>query len=196
MAAPFRFYASGKFRFPMLYSRQQAGMRMITIRNARLDEATLLAEIGVRAWEKAMAPVGETGSMADNARRAFLNFTNSGFLTISVIELNGATAGWAAREDLDEVISDLWIDPAYQGKGLGTALLAEIEAEIVHQGFVKASMQTHARNTETVSFFEKHGYAVHWLTTAYNPKLDRDVQSVGLSKQLVEVAPAVYGQEF
>ncbi|MGV8939830.1 MAG: GNAT family N-acetyltransferase [Allorhizobium sp.] len=169
---------------------------MITIRNARLDEASLLAEIGFRAWEKAMLPVGETKTMVDNALNAFINFTNSGFLTISVIEMNGDPAGWAAREDLDEEISDFWIDPAYQGMGLGTALLAEIEAEIVHQGFNKASMQTHARNKEAVDFFEKHGYSVHWLTTAYNPKLDRDVQSVGLSKQLVEAKPAVYGQEF
>ena len=172
------------------------GVPMITIRNARRDEADLLAAIGFRAWEKAMIPVGETKTMVEGARSAFLNFTRSGWLTISVIELNGQPAGWAAREELDENITDFWIDPDFQGQGLGAALLEEIEKEVLHQGFTKASLQTHAKNDEAVRFFEKHGYAVHWLTIAYNPKLDRDVQSVGLSKQLAVPVAAVYGQEF
>jgi ribosomal-protein-alanine N-acetyltransferase len=113
-----------------------------------------------------------------------------------VVEKGGLAAGWAAREDLDENITDFWIDPDMQRLGLGAALLTAVEAEIVRQGFTKASLQTHAMNDEAVGFFEKHGYAVHWLTIAYNPKLDRDVQSVGLSKQLVAVEPVGYGQEF
>ncbi len=169
---------------------------MFTIRNARRDEADLLALIGFRAWEKAMIPVGESRAMVDNARTAFLNFTRSEWLTISVIEKSGVPAGWAAREELDENITDLWIDPEHQRQGLGSALLEEVEREIVRQGFARASLQTHARNQEAVDFFEKHGYAVHWLTTAYNPKLDRDVQSVGMSKRLVAVEPRGYGQEF
>lgn len=169
---------------------------MITIRNARRDEADLLAEIGLRAWEKAMVLVGETKSMVESARSAFVNFTHSEWLTISVIDKNGQPAGWAAREHLDENITDFWIDPDFQRQGLGTALLAEIEKEIVHQGFTRASLQTHAKNIEAVGFFEKHGYAVHWLTTVYNPKLDRDIQSVGLSKQLAAPAVPAYGQEF
>ncbi|MCM2473782.1 GNAT family N-acetyltransferase [Rhizobium sp. CG5] len=166
---------------------------MITIRNARLDEAGLLAEIGVRAWEKAMVPVGETKAMLDNARSAFMNFTQSRWLTISVVEKHGNPAGWAAREDLDENISDFWIDPDHQGQGLGTALLAAIEADILHQGFEKAMLQSHARNREAVDFFEKHGFSVHWLTVAYNPKLDRDVETVGLSKQLASETANTYG---
>jgi len=58
-------------------------------------------------------------------------------------------------------------------------------------------IETHAQNNEAIGFFEKHGYAIHWLSVAYSPKIDRDVQSVGLSKLLVEAAPSVsYGQEF
>lgn len=169
---------------------------MFTIRNARQDEADLLAEIGLRAWEKAMIPVGETRAMIDHARRAFVNFTHSSWITISVIEKSGMAAGWAAREALDENITDFWIYPEYQGQGMGTALLAEIEAEIVRQGFTRATLETHAKNREAVDFFEKHGYAVHWLTITYNPKLDRDVQSVGLAKQLAEDKTRQYGGEF
>ncbi|MCL6706632.1 GNAT family N-acetyltransferase [Pseudomonas sp. R2.Fl] len=169
---------------------------MATIRTARQDEADLLAEIGLRSWEKAMVPVGETRPMLENARMAFQNFTRSRWITISVVETGGVPAGWAAREQLDENITDFWIDPQYQGQGLGSALLEVVEGEIRDHGFEAAALETHAKNREAVDFFQKHGYTVHWLTVAYNPKLDRDVQTIGLSKQLVEPPATGYGQEF
>lgn len=170
---------------------------MATTRNAREDDVEVLAEIGFRAWEKAMDAIGEMVDMRSSAREAFVYFTRSSWLTITVVEYLGAVAGWAAREHLDELISDFWIDPQYQGQGLGKALLEEVEAEILRQGFEKARIETHAQNNEAIGFFERHGYAIHWLSVAYSPKIDRDVQSVGLSKLLVEVSPTVsYGQEF
>jgi ribosomal-protein-alanine N-acetyltransferase len=170
---------------------------MATTRNAREDDVDMLAEIGFRAWEKAMEAIGDMADMRGNARSAFLNFVRSSWLTITVVEHHGYLAGWAAREHLDELISDFWIDPQYQGQGLGKALLEEIEAEVVRQGFEKTRIETHAQNNEAIGFFEKHGYAIHWLSVAYSPKIDRDVQSVGLSKLLVE-QPSVesYGKEF
>ncbi|MEB2846055.1 GNAT family N-acetyltransferase [Rhizobiales bacterium RZME27] len=169
---------------------------MISIRNARDDETAILREIGVRAWEQAVAPIGATAEMRANAEIAFENFTRSSWLTITVAELDGAVAGWASREGLDDTITDFWVHPAFQRQGVGTALLAEIEDEIVRQGFVVARLETHARNTDAVGFFEKNGYAINWLSVAYAPKLDQDVQSVGLSKQLAVEEPATYGPNF
>ncbi len=166
---------------------------MIHIRNAREDEAELLSEIGVRAWQKAMASIGEADAMLDAARSAFFNFVSNSWITVTVIEWNGHAAGWAARETLDEKISDFWIDPSFIGHGLGTALLQELEREIAGHGFDTAAMQTHSGNTEAISFFQKRGYAIHWLSIAYNPKLDRDVPSVGLSKSLVSADDGTYG---
>ncbi|RWX78797.1 GNAT family N-acetyltransferase [Neorhizobium lilium] len=169
---------------------------MATIRNAREDEAELLAEIGFRAWEKAMISIGEMTDMSESAWEAFRNFARKDWLTISTVEERGALAGWAAREKLDELISDFWIDPQYQGQGLGGALLAEVEAEIVKQGLEEARVETHAHNLEAIGFFEKHGYAINWLSIAYSPKIDRDVQSVGLYKRLVPDVPETYGPSF
>ncbi|MGE7369774.1 N-acetyltransferase family protein [Neorhizobium sp. NPDC001467] len=168
---------------------------MISIRNARDDETATLREIGVRAWQQAVAPIGATADMHDNAEIAFDNFTRSSWLTITVAEVNGTVAGWAAREALDETITDFWIDPPFQRQDVGTALLGEVEGEILRQGFVTAKLETHARNTDAVGFFEKNGYTINWLSVAYAPKLDQDVQSVGLSKQLAVEEPATYGPD-
>ncbi|WP_117193916.1 GNAT family N-acetyltransferase [Rhizobium terrae] len=169
---------------------------MATIRNAREDEVDILAEIGFRSWQKAMISIGEMTDMRASARIAFQNFTRSSWLTITVVEQGGNLAGWAAREKLDELISDFWIDPSFQGHGFGRVLLAEVEAEIVHQGFEVARIETHAQNTEAVGFFEKQGYSINWLSITYSPKIDRDVQSVGLSKRLVAQEPETYGPSF
>jgi [ribosomal protein S18]-alanine N-acetyltransferase len=169
---------------------------MLTIRNAREDEAGLLTQIGLRAWAQAMGAIGGSDELQDNAFAAFSHFVQSSWLTITVIEDNGVVAGWAAREGLDETISDFWIDPDHQRRGLGAALIGEVEKEIVHQGFDRARLETHAHNTDAVNFFEKNGYAVNWLSVAYAPKLDQDVQSVGMSKQLAEPQEGGYGSEF
>ena len=168
---------------------------MIHIRNAHEGEAEVLANIGLRSWQKAMGSIGSPVELLESASDAFSNFTRNVWLTITVIELNGEVAGWAAREGLDETISDFWIDPVFTGQGLGSALLGRIEKEIAEQGFDKAAMQTHSGNAEAIGFFQKHGYSIHWLSVAYNPKLDRDVPSVGLTKQLVSDGGG-YGQEF
>lgn len=166
---------------------------MITVRNAREEDVAVLVEIGVRAWEQAVSGVADLQVRSDHARNAFQQFLANRWLRVTVAEFDGHLAGWAAREALDDEISDLWIVPPQQRKGLGSALLAAMEAEIVAAGFEAARLQTHARNVAAVGFFQKHGYAVNWLSVDYSPRLDRDIESVGLRRQLVADEPIGYG---
>lgn len=166
---------------------------MVSIRAADKGEVSQLAEIGFRSWERAMLPVGESRAMIANARAAFVNFTRSASRTLTVIEHAGRPIGWAAREALDERLTDFWIDPDYQGRGFGTLLLADVEDSIRRAGFDDARLETHAKNQQALRFFQKHGYGVHWLSVVYNPKLDRDVQTVGLTKRLVVDEAMTYG---
>ena len=166
---------------------------MITVRNALQDDVPALVAIGVRAWEQAVVGVADLQVRLDHARNAFQQFLANRWLRVSVAEFDGLTAGWASREALDDEISDLWIVPLQQRKGLGSALLAAMEAEIVAAGFEAARLQTHARNVAAVGFFQKHGYSVNWLSVDYSPRLDRDIESVGLRRQLVADEPIGYG---
>lgn len=172
------------------------GRGLIVIRNALEQEAEALAAIGLRAWRQATAALGITATLYDNAASAFSNFTRSSWLAIRVAESGGSVAGWAAREHFDETISDFWIDPDFQRRRVGSLLLADIERLIVDKGFETIRLETHAQNEPAVAFFRHHGYSVRWLSVSYAPKLDRDVQSVGLQKQLVEIENGVYGTEF
>ncbi|MCZ3379401.1 GNAT family N-acetyltransferase [Rhizobium sp. AG207R] len=166
---------------------------MIHIRNAHEGETAVLASIGLRSWQRAMGAIGGTGELLESASEAFTNFIRNLWLTITVIELNGEAVGWAAREALDEAISDFWIDPDFVRRGLGSALLARIEADVHGQGLEKVSLQSHAANTDAIAFFRARGYEIRWLSIVYSPKLDSDVPTVGLSKSLVDESDGAYG---
>lgn len=166
---------------------------MTTIRYAHSEDVPALAETGMRAWEQAVTGVADLNALRDNARTAFLQFLSANWVKVIVAEDGGRIAGWAAREKLDEEITDLWVDPALQRRGIGTALLAAIEDEMRRSNVETADLQTHARNAPALAFFRNRGYSVNWLSVAYSPKLDRDVESVGLRRQLIEDQPIGYG---
>lgn len=166
---------------------------MTTIRHAHSDDIPALAEIGMRAWEQAVTGVADLDALRDNARHAFVQFLENHWVMVTVAEAGGRIAGWAAREKLDEDITDLWVDPAMQRRGVGAALLGAIEEEMRRSDVETADLQTHARNAPALAFFRSQGYSVNWLSVAYSPKLDRDVESVGLRRQLIEDQPIGYG---
>ncbi|OJG00261.1 GNAT family N-acetyltransferase [Pararhizobium antarcticum] len=166
---------------------------MIFVRTAREVEVQLLSAIGLRAWEQAVFGLADVERMRRVAELAFLSFLRSHWAVTSVIESGGTPVGWGACEDQDGAISDLWIDPVVQGAGMGSRLLLHVEAEIVRAGFDDATTKTHAQNARAIGFFRKHGYSVNWLSTTYSAKLDRDVESIGLTKRLVADEPPGYG---
>lgn len=169
---------------------------MITIRPANKDDAPLLAIIGLRAWEMATSAIGVTQELRENARVVFGSFVQSSWLSITVAEVDGAVAGWAARENFDDLISDFWVDPSHQRQGVGTLLLEAVEKQIVERGSATANLESHAQNEQAISFFKKHGYNVSWISMKYVSKLDREVQSIGLCKQLFEAESETYGPAF
>ena len=168
---------------------------MISLRPAREEEILVLTAIGLEAWEKAVSGVADAPPMHRVAELAFLSFLRSKWFSVTVIEFGGEAAGWAAREDNDGQISDLWIRPAAQRKGLGAVLLAELERRILIDGFEAAVIKTHSQNAPAIGFFRKHGYSISWLSTSYAPKLDRNVESVGMSR-LLEEPVAQSGQQW
>ena len=169
---------------------------MVMIRNAREDEAMELAGIGLRSWESAVEGWADPDLLRANAERAFVDFTRRHFLSIDVAEKNAQITAWAARENLDNKITDLWVDPIWQGQGFGTLLLETLEEEIREQGYDTITIETHSQNEPALSFLKSRGYAINWMTASWSALLDRDVDTVGLIKMLVAPADADPYSEF
>ncbi|SIP98469.1 ribosomal-protein-alanine N-acetyltransferase [Rhizobium sp. RU20A] len=159
---------------------------MPTIRIAQSKDTAHLAAIGLRSWAGAVAGLADVDAMRRKAEDAFVYFLRDHAPAVTVAERDGVPVGWAAREKYDGSISDLWVDPAFQRQGVGTALVAALEADMLAAGIPSADILTHAQNAPAIAFFQRRGYRIHWLSTQYSARLDRDVESVGMIRDLVE----------
>jgi len=56
------------------------------------------------------------------------------------------------------LISNLIVDPRFQGHGLGTRLLEHLESEALSRGFSQMSIGVDAPNVRARSLYERHGY--------------------------------------
>jgi len=158
---------------------------MIDLRSACAGDSERLADIGIRAWESAVPHWGEdTEKLRDHAHRAYRDFCADQWQTILVAQNGAAVVGWGARENMDHYISDLWVDPQYQGRGVGKRLLAALERTIAEAGFADVELETHARNTPTIGFYEAAGYRVVSRFIKYEPSLRKDIEKLSMRKTL------------
>ncbi len=171
-------------------------LNLVVIRNAQEQEASHLAAIGLEAWRVASSALGLTAVLESNAQEAFAGFTESSWHRILVAEKHGIAVGWSARENSGDMISDFWVDPRLHGQGIGGALLKAVEEQVLAAGFPSIKLESHADNERAISFFRKHAYGVSWLSMKYARKLDREVQTIGLRKQLKDVELMTYGPSF
>lgn len=169
---------------------------MSIVRPALAGEIKLLAAIGLASWEKAVSGLVDPAGMRVSAYNSFMNFLEDNWLIVDVAENDGRAAGWVARENRDNQITDLWIEPALQRRGLGSLLLSATEGRIISAGHETASLETHARNAQAIAFFESRGYAISWLSVTYSGKLDRNVETVGLRKHFEQLRPDRHGFDF
>ena len=102
---------------------------------------------------------------------------------ILVAEWDGELAGWGSCEKADDFITDLWVLPEYQGRGIGTALLDKIESGIRQRGYSAARLDTHARNIGAIRLYKRLGYRVKTYFVTYSEPLDEDIDKVEMIKE-------------
>ncbi|MDP2119696.1 MAG: GNAT family N-acetyltransferase [Hoeflea sp.] len=157
---------------------------MLVIRPASSAEAQDLAKIGLAAWETAVKLWGEDAArLRENARNAYFDFCTRCWPDILVAEWDGDLAGWGSCEKADDFITDLWVHPAFQGRGIGTALLDDLEAAIRQRGHAAARLDTHARNLGAIRLFKRQGYRVKTYFVTYSEPLDADIDKVEMIKE-------------
>ncbi|MDI9219938.1 GNAT family N-acetyltransferase [Pantoea sp. EA-12] len=74
--------------------------------------------------------------------------------TVLVAELEGHRVGFAGILDNDNFLHSLYVDPDFQGRGVGSALLEHVQQRFTSTGALKCLMQNQAAQT----FYLKHGW--------------------------------------
>lgn len=159
--------------------------RAIHLRNAIPEETESLARIGLEAWLKGIAPLVPSKVrqevLADNP---FIPFLETLGPAVIVGTINGEPAGIGACEHAEDTISDIWVAPAFEGLGVGTALVRSLETEILNRGHPVAYIQVAALNSRAFNLYRHLGYREEWRQMSFDPILKVEMEKVGLSKQL------------
>jgi ribosomal-protein-alanine N-acetyltransferase len=98
------------------------------LRAAMPADADAVVRIGFEAYCSNFDDL-EPGAMADPAYRAavrdmFARDFAAGLAAYRIAELDGVAVGFGARPPGEAHVSEMWVDPAFQGRGVGAALLA------------------------------------------------------------------------
>ncbi|MEQ9636423.1 MAG: GNAT family N-acetyltransferase [Devosia marina] len=159
----------------------------LVIGPASPDLAESLGMIGFAAWEQSAFGQDDAGR-ADRQKllAAFVSFCHEKQHTLLIAAAGHQILGWGAREDMDNIVTDLWVAPIAQGQGVGAALLDALEGAIAKQGFEFSQLETYAGNAGAVSFYERRGYEPIWRGMKFSASLNYELDKVRFRKFLRE----------
>ena len=155
------------------------------LRQATNADLAMIARIGADAWASHI--FSHETEEPDQRRRAQLAFLHSAqdYLDyILVAEQDGVICGWGARDTNQNYISDIWVDPAHHGQGIGTLLVDALLVQIVMLGFQTAEIGTHARNVPAIKLYEKCGFRIICRYEEWSDSLARVVEKVKMQADL------------
>lgn len=151
----------------------------VTIRPAEPGDALGLARVQVETWRDAYVGVLPDAALLDlDDQRAALRWTRViGALrsaeVLDVAEIEGQAVGFchagSGRRTVARVIDRdgpvaevyaLYVDPNFQGLGIGRALLAATARRLVAHGFESLALLTLAGNRQGRRFYDRIGGAV------------------------------------
>jgi ribosomal-protein-alanine N-acetyltransferase len=146
------------------------GMARIVVRPAIPEEVKELATLGLASWDFGIGPLVPPAVRAEwLATNPFLPFLQEQGSDVLVAQVEGVPIGIGAWEKDVGHITDLWIAPAHEGRGAGSALLAALEATIAGAGFQEATLEVLTFNDRALRLYLYRGYRPLWQ----GKKLDR-----------------------
>ena len=115
----------------------------------------VVGEVGFAAWNSSDAFKGVelSADVLERTAKAYEIFAGETKGEVWIADLDGEVVGWTARDGAPNYISDVWVSPDHQGKGIGKALVLHSIDRIKTEGHATATIHTHARNVGAKSMF-------------------------------------------
>jgi ribosomal protein S18 acetylase RimI-like enzyme len=127
----------------------------ITIRPAAADDASAVADVYLSAFHATYAfPLAHTD---DQVRSWLAGFVGGPARPTWVAEGDGRVIAMMVLDDAG--IDQLYVDPAWHGRGIGSALVDVAKAE--RPGGLQ--LYTFQVNERARRFYERHGFAATWF---------------------------------
>lgn len=160
------------------------------IRAAHPDELNRVAAVMRASWDHGIAPlVPGLVHRRVVAEQPFDAFVRTLGRRLLVADVGGLPVGAGADDHEEGHITDLWVAPEHQGHGVGSALLAALEARIARTGSRAARLEVLTANVRALALYRYRGYRPEWRGL----KLDRGIgialHKTGMVKPLGAATP-------
>jgi ribosomal protein S18 acetylase RimI-like enzyme len=127
------------------------------LRPACEGDLPALIELARRSWLSAYADSAPAEFVRDWLARDFeRDWYPKHWPSMTVAEAGGVVLGLV--QPMHDEINGLWVDPAAQGRGVGTALLRHAEAQIAAVGHGRAWLSCSGFNLQAQRFYLARGY--------------------------------------
>ncbi|MBR3018486.1 MAG: GNAT family N-acetyltransferase [Clostridia bacterium] len=97
-------------------------------------------------------------------RRAFIPYNASAQIPDVALAFCGGQAvgcaGLKPYSDTDAEVKRVWVDPAYRGQGIASALMDRIEDRARKAGFRRVVLQTRPIMPDAIALYTRRGYAL------------------------------------
>lgn len=152
------------------------------IRDMTAADADSVGRVGFEAWAANPVLNAYGVDMMVRIRLSFRRFAQDRFSLITIGELGGEIAGWTARDGARDYISDLWVSPAHQGLGIGSALVSATLREMRTEGLKRARIDTHAANESAIRLYKGLGFSIVWRGMQHSPSMGMMVDKVKMQQ--------------
>ena len=130
-------------------------MSAANLRRARPEDLAALAELHHAIWQETQWElVGLPRAARDIAWYRNVIEPTLGRTVVAVSD--GLPRGYVTC--LDDLLDDIWVAPASQGRGIGALLLRAGEEIIRDSGHAEARLECIAANLRARRFYERHGW--------------------------------------
>ncbi len=128
----------------------------------------MVGAVGFAAWLSggALDVRFKSEGVIEAARRAFLSYPATAKGEVIVAEVDGGIVGWIAREEHPDNISDLWVAPAFQGRGIGSRLLQHVVGSMSLAAWSWKASQ-HKRSTRSQATHQQSAFTRNTASKSY-----------------------------
>lgn len=169
-------------------------MGELTFRTMTDGDRDGVARVGYISWlENRHYPEWLDARIEARVEAFLKEFVKAPKCDVIVCVADGEVIGWGARDSLEEpgnaalpwdYISDLWIDPKWQGKGIGSTLLNQLIERMRADRFDKARIEVAQANLRAIDLYIRQGFRETWRGVRMSETLGLPLPRILLEKPI------------
>lgn len=156
-------------------------------------DRTGVADIGYSSWlANRLYQEWFDPAVEERARSWLQEWVKDPKCDVVVCIADGEVIGWGARDNYEtpgggaplDYISDLWVSPDAQGRGIGSALLNELIARMRAEGLARARIEVAQANLRAIDLYVRQGFRETWRGVKMSETLGLPLPRILLEKPL------------